>query len=60
MRCSRRVGTQGKLFPVSQFDNIKRKELGLPQIPSKNEEVQKLFRLTGLDKLSSAGRGESK
>jgi len=48
------VGTEGRLFPISQFDNTKRKELGLPQIPPKIEEVQELFKLTGLDKLSSA------
>jgi heterodisulfide reductase subunit C len=52
------VGTQGKLFPVSQFDNTKRKELGLPRIQPRNEEVQEIFKLTGLNKLSSAGRGE--
>jgi len=52
------IGTQGKLFPVSQFDNNKRKELGLPQIPPENKEVQELFKLTGLNKLLSAGGGE--
>jgi heterodisulfide reductase subunit C len=52
------VGTQGRLFPISEFDNVKRKELGLPQIPPKNEEVQVLFKLTGLNKLSGAGEGE--
>jgi heterodisulfide reductase subunit C len=52
------IGTQGRLFPVSQFDNTKRKELGLPQIPPKNEEVQELLKLTGLNKPSSAEGGE--
>ena len=52
------VGTHGKLFPVSQFDNNKRKELGLPQISPENKEVQELFKLTGLYKLSSAKGGE--
>lgn len=52
------VGNQGRLFPVSQFDNTKRKELGLPQIPLENEEVKELFKLTGLNKLSSAKGGE--
>jgi len=52
------VGSNGRLFPISKFDNTKRKELGLPQIPPINEEVQKLFKLTGLNKLSGAGGGE--
>ncbi len=52
------VGAQGRLFPISQFDNNKRKELGLPQIPPKNEEVQELFKLAGLNKLPNAGGGE--
>jgi len=45
------VGTQGKLFPVSEFDNKKRRELGLPEIPADNKEVPELFKLTGLCKL---------
>jgi len=52
------VGTQGRLFPVSQFDNSKRMEMGLPQIPPKNEEVQELFKITGLDKLINVGGRE--
>jgi len=52
------VGTQGRLFPISQFDNTRRKELGLPQILSKNEEIRELFRLTGMKKLSNTGGGE--
>ena len=52
------IGTQGRLFPISKFDNTKRKELGLPQIPPQNKEVQELLKLTGLNKLSSAGGRE--
>jgi heterodisulfide reductase subunit C len=48
------VGTQGRLFPISDFDNTKRKEMGLPQIPPKNEEVQELFKLSRLSKLACA------
>jgi heterodisulfide reductase subunit C len=48
------VGTRGRLFPIGDFDNAKRKELGLPQIPPKNEEVQKLFKLSRLSRLASA------
>jgi heterodisulfide reductase subunit C len=47
------IETNGRLFPVSQFDNTKRKELGLPQIPPKNEEVQELCKLTRPNKLSN-------
>ncbi len=47
------IGTQGRLFPISKFDNTKRKELGLPEIPPENKEVQELFKLAGLDKLSN-------
>ena len=51
------VGTQGTLYSVSNFDNNKRKELGLPQIPPKNKEVQELFKLKGLKKLPGAEGG---
>lgn len=51
------VGTQGRLFPISDFDNTKRKEMGLPQIPLKNEEVHELFKLSRLSKLACA-KGE--
>ncbi len=51
------VGTQGRLFPITKFDNAKREELGLPPIPPENEEVQELFRLTSLYKLPRA-KGE--
>ncbi|UCH31177.1 MAG: 4Fe-4S dicluster domain-containing protein [Candidatus Bathyarchaeota archaeon] len=49
------IETNGRLFPVSQFDNTKRKELGLPQIPPKNEEVQELCKLTDSNKLTNVG-----
>ena len=52
------VRGQGRLFPISSFDNTKRKELGLPQIPPENKEVQELFKLTGLSKLAKDSRGE--
>ena len=52
------IGTQGRLFPITKFDNTKRKELGLPQIPPVNKEVQELFKLTRLKKLPSAEGGE--
>jgi heterodisulfide reductase subunit C len=48
------IGTTGRLFPISKFDNTKRKELGLPQITPENKEVQELFRITGLNKLLNA------
>ena len=52
------VGTHGKLFPISNFDNAKRKELGLPLIPPENKEVQEIFKITGLSKLSRVGGAE--
>jgi heterodisulfide reductase subunit C len=52
------VGTQGRLFPVSQFDNTKRSQLGLPQISPKNEEIEALFKLTDLNRLSSTEGSE--
>lgn len=52
------IGTLGRLFPISSFDNKKRQELGLPQIPPENKEVQKLFRLTGLNAISGDRREE--
>ncbi|UCG36090.1 MAG: 4Fe-4S dicluster domain-containing protein [Candidatus Bathyarchaeota archaeon] len=51
------IEANGRLFPVSQFDNAKRKELGLPQIPPKNEEVQELCKLVGSSKPSNVGGG---
>ncbi|UCC32838.1 MAG: 4Fe-4S dicluster domain-containing protein [Candidatus Bathyarchaeota archaeon] len=40
------IQTHGTLYPLSQFDNTKREELGLPQIPSENKEVQELLKHT--------------
>ena len=50
--------TNGTLYPLSRFDNTKREELGLPQISSGNNEIQEVFKLTGLNKLLGAEGGK--
>jgi heterodisulfide reductase subunit C len=52
------IGAQGRLFPISKFDNTKRRELGLPEIPPENKEVPELFKLTKLNKRSSVEGGK--
>ena len=48
--------TNGTLYPMSKFDNNKRKQLGLPDVSSENSEVKELFKLTGLgEKTKSEG-----
>ncbi len=50
------ISTHGTLYPLSRFDNTKREELGLPQIPSENKEVQELLEQAGFKPLGAEGR----
>jgi heterodisulfide reductase subunit C len=47
------VGNMGILYAISDFENRRRIRLGLPELPSKNLEVQEIYKTTGLDKLLS-------
>lgn len=49
------IGRLGVLYAISDFENKRRAELGLPQLPSQNPEIQELYKITGLDKLLSKG-----
>ena len=49
------VGTTGRLHVVSAFENKRRQELGLPGIPERNEEVARIFLITGYGKLLMKG-----
>jgi heterodisulfide reductase subunit C len=45
------VGTLGILYAISAFENKRRSRLGLPELPSQNQEVHEIYKITGLDKL---------
>lgn len=47
------IGRLGILYEISDFENRRRAELGLPKLPSQNLEAQEIYRITGLDKLLS-------
>ncbi len=51
------IGKLGVLYAISEFENRRRAELGLPQLPTQNTEVQEIYRITGLDKLLNKGGG---
>jgi heterodisulfide reductase subunit C2 len=38
----------GKLYEIEDFDNKKRKRLDLPELEKKNEDMEKIFSMTGL------------
>jgi hypothetical protein len=45
------VGSSGRLHKVSDFINKRRAAMGLPPIASGSNEVQEIFKITGLDKI---------
>ncbi|MCK5608560.1 4Fe-4S dicluster domain-containing protein [Candidatus Pacearchaeota archaeon] len=45
------VGSSGRLHQVSDFINKRRAAMGLPLIPKGSDEVQKIFKITGLSRL---------
>ena len=45
------VGQLGILYAISDFENKRRRKLGLPQLPSQNQEVHEIYKITGLNKL---------
>ena len=52
------VEKYGTLHSMRRSVNNRRENLGLPQIPTENKEVQELFRLTGLNKLKGIRGGK--
>ncbi len=42
----------GRLYEIDEFDNKKRKALGLPELETNPEEIKKIFEITGLIKFS--------
>nr|MDO8098220.1 4Fe-4S dicluster domain-containing protein [Candidatus Njordarchaeota archaeon] len=49
------IGKIGILYAISDAENRRRTELGLPKLPSQNLEVQDICRTMRLDKLLSRG-----
>jgi len=45
------VGKLGILYTISDFENKRREGLGLPKLPTQNNEVPEIYRITGLEKL---------
>lgn len=46
----------GILYAISDFENKRRVNMGLPKLPSQNLEVSEIYKITGLDKkLSKKG-----
>lgn len=45
------VGKLGILYAISDFENKRRIRLGLPELPSQNQEVHELYKITGLNTL---------
>ena len=44
------IGSQGRLYEIDEFDNRTRQRLGLPAIHTERDEVEEIFRITGVDK----------
>ncbi len=51
------LGQLGILHAISDFENKRRRKLGLPQLPSQNHEVHEIYKITGLDKLLRSKEG---
>jgi heterodisulfide reductase subunit C len=48
----------GRLYDITNFENERRQELGLPPIYERAEDFGRIFGLTGLDGMVQAGKGE--
>jgi heterodisulfide reductase subunit C len=47
------INTQGKLYEIDEFDNRRRERVGLPSLPTKNEQTGKLLNACGISKSPS-------
>lgn len=45
------IGTHGRLYPIDNFDNKKRKKEGLPLIKMEEGGAKKIYELSGLNKI---------
>jgi len=50
LRQVRQIASKGRLFDVDEFDNARRKKMGLPPLKDGCEEVRRIFELTGADR----------
>ncbi len=50
LRQVRQIAEKGRLFDVDDFDNARRRRLGLPAISNGADEVKKIFEITGANK----------
>ncbi len=46
----------GRIYAIDDFDNKKREKLGLPPVQSRAENVEKIFQITGADKVIKGGQ----
>lgn len=47
------IGELGILYAISDFENKRRTNIGLPTLPTQNLEVKEIYKITGLDNLLS-------
>lgn len=47
----RLIGKHGRLYEITDFENEKREKLGLTRIEEENEEINKIYSCTGMDKV---------
>jgi heterodisulfide reductase subunit C len=54
------IHRMGRLYEIDEFDNKKRAKAGLPELESTNEDVKKIYAMTGADRLleGAGGGGE--
>jgi len=55
IRQANTIRSLGRLYEVDQFDNRKREKLGLPTISTDPREVDRIFEITGINKLITTG-----
>lgn len=51
------IRNMGRLYEIDEFDNKKRSKAGLPELESTNEDVKKIFVMTGADRLIGGEEG---
>lgn len=51
------IRNMGRLYEIDEFDNKKRSKAGLPELESTNEDVKKIFVITGADRLIGGEEG---
>ncbi len=47
----RLIGEHGRLYEITDFENERREKLGLPRIEEEKEEINKIYKTTGMDKV---------